>query len=111
MIEVEGTPEPLKETLQRFLEVYCLPHKVKKGITPSALTRVHEHTLDLLIEAYRTLPRQAVAILRELFSVAIAENKTFLFPGMNKQTENGTLNENTLLVALDLGDHVKSGHT
>lgn len=47
------------------------------------------------------LPRQAVAILRELFSRAIAENKTFVFPGMNKQTENGTLNENTLLVALD----------
>jgi integrase len=47
------------------------------------------------------LPRQAVIILRELFSVAIAENKKFLFPGMNRQTENGTLNENTLLVALD----------
>jgi integrase len=47
------------------------------------------------------LPRQAVAILGELFSLAIAENKTFVFPGMNKQTENGTLNENTLLVALD----------
>jgi integrase len=46
------------------------------------------------------LPRQAVAILRELFSLATAENKIFVFPGMNKQTENGTLNENTLLVAL-----------
>ena len=47
------------------------------------------------------LPRQAVTILRELFSRAIAENKTFVFPGMNKQTENGSLNENTLLVALE----------
>jgi integrase len=47
------------------------------------------------------LPRQAVTILRELFSLAFAENKTFVFPGMNKQTENGTLNENTLLLALE----------
>jgi integrase len=47
------------------------------------------------------LPRQAVSILRELFSLAVAENKTFVFPGMNKQTENGTLNENTLLLALE----------
>jgi integrase len=47
------------------------------------------------------LPRQAVAILRELFSLAIAEEKKFVFPGMNKQTEDGTINENTLLVALE----------
>ena len=47
------------------------------------------------------LPRQAVAILRELLSLAVAENKAFVFPGMNKQTENGTLNENTLLLALE----------
>lgn len=47
------------------------------------------------------LPRQAVAILRELFMLATAENKKFVFPGMNKQTENGTLNENTLLAALE----------
>jgi integrase len=47
------------------------------------------------------LPRQAVSILRELFPLAVAKNKTFVFPGMNKQTENGTLNENTLLLALE----------
>jgi hypothetical protein len=38
------------------------------------------------------LPRQAVTILRELFSLAVANDKTFVFPGMNKQTENGTVN-------------------
>jgi integrase len=47
------------------------------------------------------LPHQAVTILRELFSLSIAANEKFLFPGMNKQTENGPLNENTLLLALD----------
>lgn len=47
------------------------------------------------------LPHQAVTILRELFSLSITANKKFLFPGMNKQTENDTFNENTLLLALD----------
>jgi integrase len=47
------------------------------------------------------LPRQAVAILRELFSLAATEHKRYVFPGMNKQTENGTVNENTLLNALE----------
>lgn len=62
-------------------------------ITPERMKMDRPHIVPL--------PRQAVTILRELFSVAIAENKTFVFPGMNKQTENGTLNENTLLVALE----------
>ena len=56
------------------------------------------------------LPRQAVVILRGLFAVAKANNKQFVFPGMNAQTANGTLNENTLLNALeDIG--YKSIHT
>ena len=62
-------------------------------ITPERMKMDRPHIVPL--------PRQAVAILRDLFSRAIAENKSFVFPGMNKQTENGTLNENTLLVALD----------
>lgn len=56
------------------------------------------------------LPRQAVVMLRELF--ALAGDKKFVFPGMNKQTENGTLNENTLLTVLDeLGyKGIQTGH-
>lgn len=42
---------------------------------------------------------QAVAILRELKQ--LADEKTFVFPGMNKQTENGTINCNTLLNVLE----------
>jgi len=45
------------------------------------------------------LPRQAVEILRELKQ--LAGDKKFVFPGMNKQTENGTINCNSLLNALD----------
>lgn len=62
-------------------------------ITPERMKMERPHIVPL--------PRQAVTILRELFSIAIAENKSFVFPGMNKQTENGTLNENTLLAALE----------
>lgn len=50
MIEVEGTPEPLKEVLQKFLDAYCLPNKVKQTLRPSARTRVYEQALDVLIE-------------------------------------------------------------
>jgi integrase len=45
------------------------------------------------------LPRQAVAILRELKQ--LAGDKQFVFPGMNKQTANGTINCNTLLNVLN----------
>lgn len=45
------------------------------------------------------LPRQAVEILREL--KRLAGDKKFVFPGMNKQTENGTINCNTLLNVLE----------
>jgi integrase len=45
------------------------------------------------------LPHQAVAILRELEQ--LAGDKKFVFPGMNKQTEHGTINENSLLNALE----------
>jgi integrase len=45
------------------------------------------------------LPRQTVKILRELKQ--LAGDKTFVFPGMNTQTENGTINCNALLNALD----------
>lgn len=73
-------------------------------ITPERMKMNRPHIVPL--------PRQAVAILRELFSLAIAENKAYVFPGMNKQTENGTLNENTLLVALkELGyKGIMTGH-
>jgi integrase len=48
------------------------------------------------------LPHQAVTILREL--KLLAGDKNFVFPGMNKQTENGTINCNSLLNALnDIG--------
>jgi hypothetical protein len=50
MIEVEGTPEPLKKTLQSFLDTYCLAHKVRATLKPSARTREHEEALDVLIE-------------------------------------------------------------
>lgn len=45
------------------------------------------------------LPRQAVKILHKLKQ--LAGDKKFVFPGMNKQTENGTINCNSLLNALD----------
>ena len=45
------------------------------------------------------LSRQAVAILCELKQ--LAGEKLFVFPGMNKQTENGTINCNTLLNVLE----------
>ena len=61
-------------------------------ITPERMKMDRPHIVPL--------PRQAVTILRELFSRAFAENKAFVFPEMSKQTD-GTLNENTLLVALD----------
>jgi len=56
------------------------------------------------------LPHQAVAILRELKQ--LAGDKNFVFPGMNKQTENGTINCNSLLNALeDIGfKGVMTGH-
>jgi integrase len=56
------------------------------------------------------LPLQAISILRELKQ--LAGNKEFLFPGLNKTTENGTINENSLLNALyDFGyKGVMSGH-
>jgi integrase len=44
------------------------------------------------------LPRQAVEILREL--KRLAGEKEFVFPGLNKSTENRTINENSLLNAL-----------
>jgi hypothetical protein len=50
MIEVEGTPEPIKDVLQKFLDVYCLGHKVKGSLKPSARTREQEEALDVLIE-------------------------------------------------------------
>lgn len=56
------------------------------------------------------LSTQAVAILRELF--ALSGDKKFIFPGLNKQTENGTINENALLNVLeDIGyKSVMTGH-
>jgi integrase len=45
------------------------------------------------------LPRQALDLLRELKQ--LAGEKRFVFPGMNKQTENGTINCNTLLNVLE----------
>jgi integrase len=45
------------------------------------------------------LPRQAINILRKLKE--LAGDKKFVFPGMNKQTENKTINCNSLLNALD----------
>ena len=45
------------------------------------------------------LPRQAIEILRELKQ--LAGERQFVFPGMNKQTENKTINCNSLLNALD----------
>jgi integrase len=45
------------------------------------------------------LPRQAIEILCELKQ--LAGDKKFVFPGMNKQTENKTINCNSLLNALD----------
>jgi hypothetical protein len=50
MIEVEGTPELLRDTLHTFLDVYCLGHKVKASLKSSARTREHEQALDVLIE-------------------------------------------------------------
>lgn len=44
------------------------------------------------------LSHQALAILREL--KRLSGDKLFVFPGMNKQTENGTINCNTLLKVL-----------
>jgi len=45
------------------------------------------------------LPRQAVELLSELKQ--LAGDKKFVFPGLNKQTENGTINCNTLLNVLE----------
>lgn len=45
------------------------------------------------------LPCQAVELLRELKQ--LAGERQFVFPGLNKQTENGTINCNTLLNVLD----------
>ena len=45
------------------------------------------------------LTRQAIEILLELKQ--LAGDKKFVFPGMNKQTQNGTINCNSLLNALD----------
>lgn len=45
------------------------------------------------------LPRQAVAILRELKQ--LAADKRFVFPGRNKQTANSTINCNVLLDVLE----------
>ncbi len=45
------------------------------------------------------LSHQAVAILKQL--QWIAGDKKFVFNGLNKQTENGTINENSILDALD----------
>lgn len=45
------------------------------------------------------LSRQAVAILRQLKQMA--GEKRFVFPGLNSQTANGSINENSLLNALD----------
>ncbi len=56
------------------------------------------------------LPHQAVELLREL--KRLADEKRFVFPGMNKQTENGTINCNTLLNVLkEIGyKGVMTGH-
>jgi integrase len=56
------------------------------------------------------LSRQAVEVLREL--KRLAGDKEFVFPGLNKQTENKTINCNSLLNALDdLGyKGVMTGH-
>jgi integrase len=56
------------------------------------------------------LSHQALAILREL--KRLAGDKLFVFPGMNKQTENGTINCNTLLKVLsEIGyKGVMTGH-
>ena len=56
------------------------------------------------------LPRQAVEILRELRQ--LAGDKKFVFPGMNKQTENGTINCNSLLTTLNKMGYkgVMTGH-
>ena len=56
------------------------------------------------------LPRQAIEILHELKQ--LAGDKKFVFPGMNKQTENKTINCNSLLNALDAIGYkgVMTGH-
>jgi integrase len=56
------------------------------------------------------LPHQAVEVLRELQQ--LAGNKSFVFPGVNKQTEHKTINCNSLLNALaDVGyKGVMTGH-
>jgi integrase len=45
------------------------------------------------------LPRKAIAILRELKD--LAGDRRFVFPGLNKQTANTTINCNTLLNVLE----------
>ena len=37
MIEVEGTPERLKELLYRLLDLYCFGHKIKNSLAASAV--------------------------------------------------------------------------
>jgi integrase len=56
------------------------------------------------------LSTQAVAILRELKQ--LAGDKKYVFPGLNKQSENKTINCNSLLNALrDIGyKYVMTGH-
>jgi hypothetical protein len=49
MIEVEGTSDALKGALQKFVEMYCLGHKIKSGKT-SGWTSEQERALDVLIE-------------------------------------------------------------
>jgi integrase len=60
-------------------------------ITPERMKQDKPHIVPL--------PRQAVAVLRELKK--LSGDKKFVFPGMTKQTENKTINCNSLLNALD----------
>jgi len=47
MIEVEGTPEPLKRILYRLLDVYSLGHKAKENLKAYALTVEAEQESEL----------------------------------------------------------------
>ena len=49
MIEVDGTPEPLKQILHRFLDLYCLAHEAKENLKAYALTVQPEQESELVM--------------------------------------------------------------
>jgi integrase len=76
----------------------------------NAMWKISGERMKMNRPHYVPLSRQAVAILRKL--KWLAADKPFVFPGLNTQTESGTINSNSLLVALkDIGyPKMQTGH-